>query len=131
MSTLLGIAFSDVNEKVAIMRLRTSEYPNQKGIMDIIQKEKERGVLEMNGDNNKKLSSQPELKNYVSLGRTLLRMMRFMDYLKIMFTEILEKRNIKISEACSTAYMTALYPYHEFKFIYFYLIGSLYRLRPR
>ena len=41
MSTLLGIAFSDVNEKVAIMRVRASEYPNQKGIMDVIQKERE------------------------------------------------------------------------------------------
>ena len=43
-------------------------------------------------------------------------MMRFMDYLNIMFTEVHNDRNMKISDACSKAYRTALYPYHTYIF---------------
>ncbi len=44
----------------------------------------------------------------------MLRMVRFMDYLVIMFRDIYTDRTCKISTACSNAYMTALSPYHEF-----------------
>jgi hypothetical protein len=39
----------------------------------------------MNGDNNKGINKLQEYKNYISCGRTILRMMRFMNYLKSMF----------------------------------------------
>ena len=68
----------------------------------------------MNGDNNKKMNADKSMLQYVSYGRSLLRMMRFMDYLNIMFSEVNNDRNMKLSDACSKAYRTALYPYHRY-----------------
>lgn len=58
MSSLLGIAFDDVNEKVGIIRERSKEYEGQfVGLLSLILLEKERGVVEMNGENNKKVNA--------------------------------------------------------------------------
>jgi len=42
--------------------------------------------MELNGDNNKSLTKDNNLKNYISLARTILRIVRFFDYLNIMFS---------------------------------------------
>jgi hypothetical protein len=76
--------------------------------------EKQRKVIELNGENNGSITKDKALKNYVSFGRSLLRMMRFMDYLRIMFSEITQQRTMKISDACYKAYMEALYPHHTY-----------------
>lgn len=68
----------------------------------------------MNGENNKKIMGNKAYSNYQSMGRTILRIMRFLNYLKIMFSEIDLNRTAKISDCCSKAYMEALYPYHTY-----------------
>lgn len=90
------------------MRARRDEYAitGIVSIFGILDKEIERSVIDLNGDNNKKMKyTDKDLQKYVSFGRTLLRMMRFMDYLAIMFTEIHNNRTQSISDACSKAYM--------------------------
>lgn len=42
----------------------------------------------------------------------MLRMMRFMNFLKVMFEEIYGNREIKMTDVCSKAYLETLYPYH-------------------
>lgn len=95
------------------MRDRCGQYQEQAtGAFAIITLEIANKVVQLNGENNSKHTKDKALKNYVSYGRSMLRMMRFMDYLRIMFSEITANRAQKISDACHKAYMEALYPHH-------------------
>ena len=75
--------------------------------MAIIRLEVERKIVEINGRNNSKYSK--DLKEYVSFGRTLLRLLRFMNFLDLLFTSIYTDHNIKLSDAANHAYDKALY----------------------
>lgn len=70
--------------------------------MAIVKLEMEKKVIEINGRNNSKYSK--DLKDYVSFGRTLLRLLRFMDFLDLLFSHINSDREIKISDAAKHAY---------------------------
>lgn len=114
------------------MRDRANEYNQQAtGIYQVVVIEQQKGIIELNGENNKKILGDKVLNvlllqtypNYQSMGRTLLRIMRFFNYLKIMFSEIDMDRNQKISDACSKAYMQALYPYHSYSLFVMQVYG--------
>ncbi|CAD8170115.1 unnamed protein product [Paramecium pentaurelia] len=112
---LLYFAFSDVIEKAQVIKDRGNEYNEQtKGIYGIIQIEKQKGLMELNGENNKEILKNKTLPNYQSMARTMLRIIRFFNYLKIMFIDVDTNRNKKFSDICSDAYNEALAPYHTF-----------------
>jgi hypothetical protein len=51
------------------------------------------------------------------MARTMLRIIRFFNYLKIMFVDVDNNRNKKFPDICSDAYNEALAPYHTYNFI--------------
>lgn len=61
------------------------------------------------------------------MARTILRIIRFLNYLKIMFTDMDTNRNKKFSDLCAEAYNEALAPYHT----YFNNIINLFRFMVR
>lgn len=48
------------------------------------------------------------------MARTILRIIRFLNYLKIMFSDMDSNRNKKFSDLCAEAYNEALAPYHTY-----------------
>ena len=79
MGKLLSIAFSDVSEKVDVMREKNNLYQTEcKGMLfSIVKKEMSLNIAVLNGENNKKMTKLPEYSKYNSLSRNLLRMMWF------------------------------------------------------
>ena len=68
MSSLLGIAFDDVNEKVTIIRNRCKDYDGQFiGFFSIVEIEKKKDLLNLNGENNSKYTKD---KVYISIYMT-------------------------------------------------------------
>ena len=112
----MGAAFSDVLEKTSIIRERSKLY-NEPLFFTLVQKEIALGVHQCNGENNKSVLTKElykKYKEYISGSRSMLRMMWFMNYLIIMFTEIYSKKTAKISDCSSKAYDEALSPNHTF-----------------
>lgn len=62
MGKLLTIAFSDVSEKVDLMRENNKTYKSECNgmVFSIINKEIKLGLTALNGENNKKITKQPE-----------------------------------------------------------------------
>jgi len=53
----MGLAFADVKEKAEILVKRSTENGDCAGmIFKLIEKEKRLGILELNGENNKKIT---------------------------------------------------------------------------
>jgi hypothetical protein len=57
MGSVMGLAFADVKEKAEILVKRSTENGDCAGmIFKLIEKEKRLGILELNGENNKKIT---------------------------------------------------------------------------
>ena len=53
LSSFLGIAFSDVKEKVAIIKNNNQLFPGKPGFLSFVRMEMEKNIHIYNGDNNK------------------------------------------------------------------------------
>lgn len=56
-STFLGIAFSDVTDKVRIMSENSQRFPGPQGFFAFVQMEMQLNIVQYNGGNNKELKA--------------------------------------------------------------------------
>lgn len=103
-NTFLGIAFNDVQAKVAIINGNRTMHPQIKGFMEFINKEMQQGIHRFNGENNEKLKAPPAFKKYVSTARSLLRMMWLMTFIKVFFNDALVTNSTKLAPMLDHAY---------------------------
>lgn len=89
MGTLLSLAFNDIIEKVGIMRERVKEYKISY-LLKLVRHEIESDLIKYSNNNNPNLKYKKDKKKKIpiSASRSMLRMMWFMDYLCVMFTEL-------------------------------------------
>lgn len=95
----LSMAFSDITTKAQIIQTNFKNTPFT-GIQSMIRDEVSRGVEKENSSKR------------ASTARTVLRLMWFLDFLKVMITHLIEHRDWTLGKACRKAYKTALAPHH-------------------
>ncbi len=78
-SSKVGWAFSYINDKKIIIQNILEKY-NERSLMKVIDIEKNLNILELNGVNNKKLTNDKDLHNYVSLARTFKFLIRVFNF---------------------------------------------------
>ncbi len=81
------MAFADIKEKKEIFQQHIITY-DTKELYKIVEKERELKLMELNGDNNKKLTKDEKYLKYVSAARTMKVIMRFFNFLIFTFEEI-------------------------------------------
>lgn len=88
MGKALSIAFSDITEKVAIIRKHLIDYNSKiKGVMSLAQLEISLNLHMLSGENNKSFKDSTK---YASGARTTLRLMWFMDFLHYMMEAMVQ-----------------------------------------
>lgn len=109
MGKLLSIAFNDIIEKVGILRERAAEY-KLTDLLKLVQHEIENDLIKYANNNHPNLKYRKDKKSKkhpISATRSMLRMIWFMDYLFIMFSELNNDRQQNVSQCCLKAYNLA------------------------
>lgn len=111
-NTFLGIAFSDVTDKVRIMGENNQRFPGHPGFLSFVKMEMELKIIQYNGGNNKELNAPKEYRHYDSTGRNLLRMMWLLTFIRVTFEGL---RDIKadMSDILCQAYDSAFGEKHS------------------
>lgn len=115
-SSALSMGFSDITEKVNIMRERFQMYDKATSIQSLLAIEISNDIHKLNGSNNKKLGQgKGPLKNYISACRTFLRLLWFLEYLIYTFNKVLaDDGSGDIRSILAEAYHKVLAPRHTF-----------------
>ena len=115
-SSALSMGFSDITTKSQIMRERFKEYPDATDIQNLLNKEMELGIHQLNGDNNKSFGhKKDEYAKYISASRTFLRLLWFLEYLTDVFENVLkDDGNGEIKKILGDSYDRVLAPHHSF-----------------
>lgn len=114
LGSAMSLAFSDITSKTAALMGHLQTYKGQiKGLMTLIQLEIRIGVQNLSGENNKKLTKNKNLWKYESGARTALRLLWFMDFLTVMFRELIQNPQFSYPKVVKIAYNEALGPHHE------------------
>ncbi len=115
-SSALSMGFSDITEKCQLMRKRFEDFPEAEYIQDLLNKEIELGIHQLNGDNNKSLGhKKDEYAKYISGCRTYLRLQWFLEYLIDIFENVLkDDGNGKVKTVLGDSYNKVLAPHHTF-----------------
>jgi hypothetical protein len=88
LNSFLGIAFSDVKQKVEVIRENNQTYPRLPGFLAFVRLEMDKNIHIYNGDNNGDLKAPKEHRKYNSTARNLLRMMWLLTFIRVTFEEI-------------------------------------------
>ncbi len=108
LNSFLGIAFSDVKEKVAIIKSNNATFPGLAGFFSFIEMEMSKGIHVYNGENNSAKKAPKEFKKYNSTSRNLLRMMWLLTFIRVTFEQLKNKPvKTKLSDIFSDAYDAA------------------------
>ena len=115
-SSALSIGFSDITEKSEIMRKRFEDFPEAECIQDLLNKEIELNIHQLNGDNNKSLGhKKDEYSKYISACRTFLRLLWFLEYLTDIFESLLKDDGKgKVKTILGDSYNKVLAPHHTY-----------------
>ena len=114
MSSVLGVAFSDITEKSTIIRNNYKIFPHHHGFFSFVQMEMAKNIQIYNGDNNKSKKAPEEWKKYNSTARNLLRMMWFLSFLRSTFEQLRDKPvKTKLSDILDLAYDVAFGDKHS------------------
>jgi len=114
-SSALSMGFSDITSKVEKMRQKFREYPQCKTIQQLILKEIELNIHQLNGENNSKFGHKKKDKyeKYCSASRTFLRLLWFMEFLIEIFKTILaDRKKDNIKKIIGNSYDKILAPRH-------------------
>ncbi|MCQ2819585.1 MAG: GLTP domain-containing protein [archaeon] len=112
-SSALSLGFKDITEKVELMRVIFKSYPEINNIQDLIQKEINLGIHELNGNNNEeKGHGSDQYKKYTSASRTFLRLLWFMEFLIRIFRKLVTDDDKNLKEILKAAYEEVLSPRH-------------------
>lgn len=114
LSTALSMGFSDITSKVDVWRsLFKTHYKDQKDLQSVMITEVMLGIQELNGENNSTLGHKKNSPyyTYVSGTRTLLRLSWFLNFLYIIFKNMLETSE-PFNNCVTNAYDVVLAPHH-------------------
>lgn len=113
-SSALSMGFSDITEKVEIMRkLYKEKYSDCNTIQELIEKEIKLGIHKLNGDNNDKHDHKKgNYKKYISGTRTFLRLLWFMEFLIHIFRKLLTETDLSMKDILKNSYEEVLAPRH-------------------
>jgi hypothetical protein len=111
-NTFLGIAFSDVKDKVKVMNENNLRFPGHPGFFSFIKMEIELNIVMYNTGNNKELKAPKEYKHYDSTGRNLLRMMWLLTFIRVTF-EGMRDPKAHMSDILCAAYDAAFGDNHS------------------
>lgn len=113
-SKALSMGFSDITEKVQIMRERFMQYKDANSIQSLLAIEIGEDIYKLCGSNNKELGyGKGPLKNYISACRTFLRLLWFLEYLIYVFNKIAaDNGNGEVKPILCEAYKNVLSPRH-------------------
>ena len=109
----LGIAFSDVKDKVRVMTENNQRFPGHQGFFSFVKMEMEKGIEKYNTSNNKDLKAPKEFEKYDSTGRNLLRMMWLLTFIRVTF-EGMRDISANMSDILCKAYDAAFGDAHSF-----------------
>ena len=109
----LGIAFSDVKDKVKVMNENNKRFQGHEGFFSFVKMEMEKGIVKYNTSNNKDLKAAPEFEKYDSTGRNLLRMMWLLTFIRVTF-EGMRDLSANMSDILCKAYDAAFGDVHSF-----------------
>jgi len=115
LSTALSVGFSDITSKVQVWRDNIkSFYPECTSIQDVINKEMDLKLHELNGENNSKFGHKKkgQYYEYVSSTRTLLRLSWFLDFFNNIILNCVNKEDKTFSDCIKEAYEKVLAPHH-------------------
>jgi hypothetical protein len=114
-SSSVSMAFSDITEKVGIWRsiFKNDSFSDATCIQDVVNKEIELNIHELNGDNNSSKGHKKKTQwyGYVSGARTLLRLMWFQKYMITLLKKMIETDD-NFSKCLSKSYDEVLAPKH-------------------
>jgi hypothetical protein len=106
-SSVISMAFSDVDEKRKILDQHQKDY-NTASLYEIVEKEIANNLHQLNGENNKKINK--DYKTYVSAARTVNVLLRFFKFLKQLFTRF--QTEVTFKECVVESYKAELGPHH-------------------
>jgi len=115
-SSALSMGFSDITSKVEKMRQKFKEYPECKTIQQLVLKEMELNLHQLNGENNSKFGHKKKdtYEKYCSASRTFLRLLWFMEFLIEIFKTILaDRKKDTIKKIIGNSYDKILAPRHS------------------
>jgi hypothetical protein len=124
LSSALSLAFSDITSKVDIWRsLFKTYYKDCKSIQEVIKTEIDGKLIELNGENNKKLGHPKKTPYYEyvsginivfnSGARTTVRLTWFLDYMNNILRNLIET-NDDFTTCIKNSYSKTLGPHHGF-----------------
>ena len=115
-STALSMGFSDITKKAEQMRKKFEEYPDSNDIQDLLFKEIQLGIYQLNGNNNSSLGhGSDKYSDYISACRTFLRLLWFLEYLIDIFETILkDDGTTSAKKILGNSYDKVLGPRHTF-----------------
>ena len=113
LNSFLGIAFSDVKDKVTIIQNNNKLFPGHSGFFSFIKMEMEKNIHIYNGDNNKDRKAPKEFKKYNSTARNLLRMMWLLTFIRVTFEGMRDSKK-DMSDILCKAYDKAFGDVHNF-----------------
>lgn len=111
-NTFLGIAFSDVKDKVRVMTENNERFKGHAGFFSFINMEIQLNIVQYNGGNNKDLKAPKEYKHYDSTGRNLLRLMWLLTFIRVTF-EGMRDLKASMSDILCKAYDSAFEEKHS------------------
>eukprot|EP00357_Protocruzia_adherens_P019671 CAMPEP_0115012830 /NCGR_PEP_ID=MMETSP0216-20121206/24994_1 /TAXON_ID=223996 /ORGANISM="Protocruzia adherens, Strain Boccale" /LENGTH=209 /DNA_ID=CAMNT_0002382009 /DNA_START=1 /DNA_END=630 /DNA_ORIENTATION=+ len=115
MGTFLSYAFSDITTKIDIIKTRmTEEGETDISLQHFVLNEKKAGKVDMSAHNAKSHPLRKEFPGYISVGRTLTRLIRFLAYVSKFITNICENPDMAPKEANRIAYDECAAPMHNF-----------------
>ena len=115
LSTALSVGFSDITSKVDIWRINIkTHFPDAKSVQDVIEKEIELKIHELNGENNSKLGHKKKTPyhDFTSSTRTMLRLSWFLNFFKTIIDGALNKPEKTFADCIKESYETVLAPHH-------------------
>ena len=115
-STALSMGFSDITKKAEQVRKKFEEYPDANDIQDLLSKEIQLGIYQLNGNNNSSLGhGSDQYSNYVGACRTFLRLLWFLEYMIDIFESILkDDGTTSAKKILGNSYDKVLGPRHSF-----------------
>ena len=124
LGSFMKMAFSDVTDKAATISNNNKFFQQElkkepMSLQNFILEEIKEGVIQCNGDNNKKVLKSKEEKNgwqgkYTSTGRILVRNCWFSNFMCSLFTSLMDSPELEMVAAVSKAYEDHLAPNHGF-----------------
>ena len=115
LSTALSVGFSDITSKVQVWReIYKLHYSDCNSMQEILQREEDLKVHNLNGSNNSKQGHKKNTKyyTYISGARHLLRLTWFLDFFNNIFKFSIDNPNKGFDKCIGMAYDKALAPNH-------------------